>query len=95
MQDSDGFGHVAAHPGRCTTSAAGCDIFIDDLRDHGAERQRAAKREEELLRQIQTFEGRLAKESYTLKAPEALVKQTRDQLAEAKNELGKLRNEGH
>ena len=82
-------------PGVARTFAGGCDIFIDDLRDAGAERQRAAKREEELLRQIQTLEARLAKESYTQKAPEALVKQTRDQLAEAKKELAKLRNEGH
>ena len=27
-------------PGVARTSAGGCDIFIDDLRDHGAERQR-------------------------------------------------------
>ena len=70
MQDSDGFGYVAADSGRARTFAGGCDIFIDDLRDKGAERQRAAKREEELLRQIQMLEARLAKESYTLKAPE-------------------------
>ena len=82
-------------PGVARTSAGGCDIFIDDLRDAGAERLRAARREEDLLRQIQTLEARLAKESYTLKAPEALVKQTRDQLAAAKTELAKLRNEGY
>jgi valyl-tRNA synthetase len=81
-------------PGVARTSAGGCDIFIDDLRDKGAERQRAAKREEEILRLVQTLEARLAKESYTLKAPEALVKQTRDQLAAAKEELKKLRDAG-
>ena len=30
-------------PGVARTSAAGCDIFIDDLRDHGAERQRSGQ----------------------------------------------------
>jgi valyl-tRNA synthetase len=81
-------------PGVARTSAAGCDIFIDDLRDRGAERLRAAKREEDLLRQIQTLEARLAKASYVEKAPEALVKQTQFQLAEAKEELRKLRETG-
>jgi hypothetical protein len=34
--------------------------------------------------------GRLGNESYTAKAPPHLVQQTRDQLAEAEAELGKL-----
>jgi valyl-tRNA synthetase len=81
-------------PGVARSAAAGCDIYVDDLRDAGAERQRAAKREEELLKLVQTLEARLAKESYISKAPEVLVKQTRDQLAQAKEELKKLRDTG-
>ena len=45
---------------------------------------------EELTRQIQTLNGRLASEAYISKAPPNLVKQTRDQLAEAEAELAKI-----
>jgi valyl-tRNA synthetase len=79
-------------PGVAHASAGGCDIFVDDLQDQDAQRQRDAKQETDLVRRIQTMEARLANESYAAKAPPELVRQTRDQLAEAKRELAKLKN---
>lgn len=67
-----------------------CEIFIDGLVDPDADKQRAAKRIEELQKQIVAMEGRLANPSYSQKAPAHLVQQTRDQLAAAQAELAKL-----
>ena len=66
-------------------------IFYQGHIDSQAESQRIAKRREELTKQIQTLKGRLANESYISKAPPHLVKQTKDQLAEAEAELEKLK----
>jgi len=63
---------------------------ISGLADPGAEQNRVAKRRDELQHQIATLQARLANESYTAKAPPHLVKQTRDQLADAQAELAKL-----
>lgn len=79
-------------PGVAHASAAGCDVFIDDLQDQTTLVQQNTRREAELARLIQTLEGRLANESYAAKAPAALVLQTREQLVEANRELAKLRN---
>jgi valyl-tRNA synthetase len=76
--------------GSVRASAAGCDIFIEGLQDQETEKQRTGKRKEELTRQIQTLNGRLASEAYISKAPPNLVQQTRDQLAEAEAELAKI-----
>ncbi len=82
---------VSAPPaGSARASAAGCDIFVEGLEDQDAEKQRSSKRKEELSRQIQTLNGRLASEAYISKAPPKLVQQTRDQLAEAEAELAKI-----
>ncbi len=80
----------ALPPGSVRASAAGCDIFVEGLQDQDAEKQRSTRRKEELTRQIQTLNGRLASEAYISKAPPNLVKQTRDQLAEAEAELAKI-----
>jgi valyl-tRNA synthetase len=72
------------------TQAAGCEIYLEGLVDEAAEGQRVSKRREELTKQIAAMRGRLGNESYTAKAPPHLVQQTRDQLAEAEAELGKL-----
>jgi len=72
------------------TVAAGCDLFVQGLVDREAEKQRNAKRRDELHRLIQTLKGRLANESYIAKAPPHLVQQTKDQLGEAEAELAKL-----
>jgi valyl-tRNA synthetase len=76
--------------GAAHASAGGCDIYVEDLQDQNAQKQRSAKVEADLRRQIQTMEARLANQSYAAKAPPALVQQTRDQLAEARRELEKL-----
>ena len=71
-------------------TAAGCEIYIEGLVDESAEKQRNAKRREELQKQIGAMRGRLGNQAYTSKAPAHLVKQTQDQLAEAEAELAKL-----
>jgi valyl-tRNA synthetase len=71
-------------------SVNGCDVYIEGLIDPDAEKNRVAKRREELSKLIATLEGRLASPSYTDKAPAHLVQQTRQQLEDAKVELGKL-----
>jgi valyl-tRNA synthetase len=58
--------------------------------DPSVEQHRVAKRRDELQHQIATLQARLANESYTAKAPAHLVKQTRDQLAQAQAEVAKL-----
>ncbi|HEX2970772.1 MAG TPA: hypothetical protein VHP11_00465, partial [Tepidisphaeraceae bacterium] len=72
------------------TLAAGCEVFVEGLVDQDAEKQRVAKRREELTKQISALKGRLANKAYAEKAPAHLVQQTRDQLAEAEAELAKL-----
>jgi valyl-tRNA synthetase len=68
----------------------GCDIYVEGLVDENAERERLAKKRDDLTRQIAAMKGRLANEAYTAKAPPHLVKQTQDQLAAAEAELAKL-----
>ena len=74
--------------------AVGCDLYLEGLADPEAEKQLRAKKEADLERQISAMQARLANESYTAKAPPHLVQQTRDQLAQAQAELGKLRGHG-
>jgi valyl-tRNA synthetase len=83
-------GDLPPVPNAARASAAGCEIFVEGVVDEGAEKQRQAKRREELTRQITAMRGRLGNEAYTAKAPPHLVKQTQDQLAEAEAELAKL-----
>jgi valyl-tRNA synthetase len=71
-------------------TAAGVEIYVENLADEAAEQQRQSKRREELTKQIGALRGRLSNEAYTKKAPPHLVKQTQDQLAEAEAELAKL-----
>ncbi len=61
--------NLAPIPNAAKTSAAGCDIFIEDLVDQAAEQQRIAKRCEELKKSIAALKGRLSNESYISKAP--------------------------
>ncbi|HWP41316.1 MAG TPA: valine--tRNA ligase [Tepidisphaeraceae bacterium] len=71
--------------------AAGCEIYVEGLVDPEAERQRIAKRREELTRQILALRARLSNQGYLAKAPPHLIDQTRTQLAEAEAELAKLK----
>lgn len=70
--------------------AAGVELHVEGVIDPNAEANRLAKRREELAKQIATLESRLASPAYTEKAPPQLVRQTRQQLADAQAELAKL-----
>jgi len=71
-------------------SAAGCEIFIEGLVDESAEKQRSAKRREDLTKEEAALVGRTSNQAYMAKAPPHLVKQTMDRLAEVRAELEKL-----
>ncbi|MGB7159427.1 MAG: class I tRNA ligase family protein, partial [Tepidisphaeraceae bacterium] len=81
---------LAAPANAVRATAAGCEIFIEGLVDEGADRERNAKRRDELVKSIGAMKGRLANPSYVQKAPPHLVKQTQDQLAELEAELAKM-----
>jgi valyl-tRNA synthetase len=84
-------GENLKHPADATRGlAASCEIFVEGLVDKSAEAARFAKRCDELKKLIATLEGRLANESYTQKAPQHLVEQTKQQLADARAEAAKL-----
>jgi len=69
------------------------EVFLHDQLDADAEKTRLSKRREEVSKSIKALEGRLNNKGYTEKAPAHLVRQTRDQLADAKAELEKLEAE--
>jgi valyl-tRNA synthetase len=75
--------------GAARTLAAGVEIFID-LGAPAGDTGLAEKRCAELKKLAETLRGRLANDSYAKKAPPHLVQQTRDQLADAEAEMGKL-----
>ena len=77
--------------GAIRVGAAGCDIFVEGLVDPEAEKERVARRIEELTKERQTLKTRLASEAYLAKAPPHLVQQTKDQLQQAETELAKLK----
>ncbi len=77
-------------PNAIRATAAGCEIYLMELIDPAAEKQRLAKRCEELRKTIHSLRGRLGNESYMSKAPPQLVQQTHDQLTEAEAEFQKL-----
>jgi len=80
-------------PGVANTSAGGCDIFLHDLQNEVAQQSLTEKRAAELTRTIEMLEARLSGLGYITRAPAALVQQSRDQLAQARAELEKLRNQ--
>ena len=75
--------------GAARAAAAGCEVFVEGVIDEGAEKQRLGKRREDLEKYITVRRNRLGSD-YVSKAPPHLVKQTRDELAEAEAELAKL-----
>jgi valyl-tRNA synthetase len=81
---------LASIPNAAVAAGAGCGIFIEDLADADADRQRSDKRREELTRQKSALQGRLSNAGYIAKAPPHLVEETKKQLAEAEAELAKL-----
>jgi valyl-tRNA synthetase len=81
---------VSAPLDSTAASASGCEIFLEGLVDKAAEAQRNTKRCEELTKLIAQLRGRLANEGYIAKAPQKLVDQTKQQLADAEAERAKL-----
>ncbi len=73
--------------------AAGCDVYVQPVAgkvDVEAEKMRLGKERDVKAKQIETLQARLANPSYSQKAPAHLVQQTRDQLAAAEAELGRI-----
>ncbi|HEV2295101.1 MAG TPA: valine--tRNA ligase [Tepidisphaeraceae bacterium] len=81
---------LSAPANAARATAGGCEIFVEGLVDESADRERSARRRDELVKSIASMKGRLANPSYVSKAPPHLVKQTQDQLAELEAELAKL-----
>jgi len=81
---------VAEPSNAVRATAAGCEIFVEGLKDETADRERVLKRRQELEKTRDALKGRVANASYVAKAPPHLVKQTMDQLAEVEAELAKL-----
>jgi valyl-tRNA synthetase len=80
-------------PGVAQISAAGCDIYVDDLVDKQAQMAHLSKRQQELTKQIGMLKGRLGSQEYLDKAPPHLVHQTKMQLTGAEEELEKVRKQ--
>jgi len=72
--------------GAATVTIGGTELYFAGAVDTAAEKDRLTKRLAEVDKSIKTMRGRLSNENYTKKAPEHLVQQTRDQLAEAEKE---------
>lgn len=66
------------------------DVYIEIPFDEEKEKERIQKERESLEKSIGGLEGRLANKSYTEKAPEHLVNETREQLRIAKEKLENL-----
>jgi valyl-tRNA synthetase len=81
---------VAVGKGIAHASTGECTVVVENLIDADVEKQRTSKRKEELAKQKQTLDARLANEAYIAKAPAKLVEQTKSQLAEVEAELAKL-----
>ena len=65
-------------------------LYLHGLIDADAERTRLTKHLDELNKSIKTLQGRLSNENYTKKAPDHLVQQTRDDLAQKQGEFESL-----
>jgi valyl-tRNA synthetase len=73
-----------------TTANNACEIYVENMVDPEAEKQRVAKAKAEMEKKIASLEGRLNNPGYMAKAPPKLVQQTQDELAAARAELEKL-----
>ena len=69
---------------------SGLEVFVEIPFDAEAEKEKNLKKIEALKQNITNLKGRLANKSYTEKAPEHLVAQTRKQLEDAEKELESL-----
>jgi valyl-tRNA synthetase len=68
------------------------EVFVEGVIDPDAEKARAAKNREGLLKERDALIARLANPNYSDKAPAHLVQQTRDKLTAVEAELTKLDN---
>ena len=75
------------------TAVGEIEIYVHDLVDADAERDRLERRLEDVNQRIGMLEGRLANKKYVDKAPPHLVQQTRDQLDEARKECAALESQ--
>jgi len=82
--------NLTAPKNAARASAAGIDVFIENVIDPDAEKIRVAKQIESLTQKITAMKARLANPAYADKAPPHLVQQTRDELAALEAELKKL-----
>jgi valyl-tRNA synthetase len=82
---------AAGPPGAGTASVAGCDVFLDlaDLVDVDAEIARLEKDNAKTEGFVKAKNAKLANETFTSRAPEAVVASERAQLAELEDRLAK------
>jgi valyl-tRNA synthetase len=82
---------AAASPSAATASAAGCDVFVDlaGLVDVDAEIVRLTKENEKTEGFLAAKRAKLGNESFTARAPEAVIAKERAQLAELEDRLAK------
>jgi valyl-tRNA synthetase len=82
---------VAGAPGAAATSVLGCDVFVDlaGLIDVAAEIARLLKENEKTSGFIAAKRRKLADDTFTAKAPAAVVDKERAQLAELEEKLAK------
>ena len=69
------------------------ELYLHVEIDADAERERLSKRKDELERAIKTCDGRLSNEKYVSKAPAHLVQETKDQRAQAAEELERVQTQ--
>ncbi len=85
--------NIATPPDAAATTVGQARLYLHNLIDADAERDRLTKRLEEVSKSMRTLQGRLGNASYLEKAPAKLVQQTREQLAAAESEAGSLQEQ--
>lgn len=87
-------GDDIAKPDHAASAVLGdMELYLHDLVDSEEEKVRLTKLIGEAQKQVKGLQGRLSNKSYTDKAPEKLVQQTRDQLAARQAELDSLQQQ--
>jgi valyl-tRNA synthetase len=83
---------VAKPPESATQVLAGVEVYVPlaGLMDLAAERGRLAKERDKLQGHVQRLAGKLSNEGFMSKAPQAVVEQERERLAEMKERLSLL-----
>ena len=82
--------NVPAPQNAARATAAGVEIFVENLIDPDAEKKRVEKQRDDLEKKAAALRSRLANPAYADRAPAHLVQQTRDELATVEAELNKL-----